>query len=74
MIFLLKGLKILRPSSGMDCDGDSLLAGYQHLLRPSGHRWNTTDSTIGKNDLWIAAHAKAAYLTIVTNNNENFDA
>jgi len=46
----------------MDCDGDSLLTGYQHQLGPSGHRWNTTDSTIGKNDLWIAAHAKAAYL------------
>ena len=27
---------------------------------------------IGKNDLWIAAHAKAAALTIVTNNEREF--
>jgi tRNA(fMet)-specific endonuclease VapC len=28
--------------------------------------------TIGNNDLWIAAHAKAADLTIVTNNEREF--
>jgi tRNA(fMet)-specific endonuclease VapC len=27
---------------------------------------------IGNNDLWIAAHAKAAALTIVTNNEREF--
>jgi tRNA(fMet)-specific endonuclease VapC len=28
--------------------------------------------TIGNNDLWIAAHAKAAGLTLVTNNEREF--
>ena len=31
-----------------------------------------TGQTIGGNDLWIAAHAKAAGLTLVTNNEREF--
>lgn len=32
----------------------------------------TKGETIGNNDLWIAAHAKAAELTLVTNNEREF--
>ncbi|CAB1065658.1 VapC toxin protein [Olavius sp. associated proteobacterium Delta 1] len=32
----------------------------------------STGEPIGNNDLWIAAHAKAAALTIVTNNEREF--
>jgi len=32
----------------------------------------STGELIGNNDLWIAAHAKAAALTIVTNNEREF--
>ena len=32
----------------------------------------TKDKLIGNNDLWIAAHAKTAGLTIVTNNEREF--
>jgi tRNA(fMet)-specific endonuclease VapC len=31
------------------------------------------ENPIGNNDLWIAAHAKAASLTIVTNNEREFE-
>jgi tRNA(fMet)-specific endonuclease VapC len=36
------------------------------MLRPKG-------LTIGNNDLWIASHALAAGLTVVTNNRREFD-
>jgi tRNA(fMet)-specific endonuclease VapC len=32
----------------------------------------TKGEIIGNNDLWIAAHAKAAELTLVTNNEREF--
>ena len=36
------------------------------------HGVETKGTPIGGNDLWIAAHAKAAKLTLVTNNEREF--
>jgi len=35
-------------------------------------RWEARGEMIGGNDLWIAAHAKSAGLTLVTNNEREF--
>jgi tRNA(fMet)-specific endonuclease VapC len=49
------------------------------LPRPAGHLYGelranleSKGQMIGNNDLWIAAHAKAAWLILITNNEREF--
>jgi hypothetical protein len=74
MIFWLKGVRILRPSSGKDCDGDSLLAGYQHHLGPSEHHWNATDSLSATTIYGSPRTPKQQTLPSLPTTSENFDA
>ena len=62
---LLEEFKTIVPVLPMPEEAGGTYGAIRALLESKG-------TPIGNNDLWIAAHAKAASLTIVTNNEREF--
>jgi len=71
-----KGAETLRPRSGRVWDEGPLPSGHQHLHRyrpgAAAPGPGALRGAGGNNDLWIAAHALAAGLTLITNNEREF--
>jgi tRNA(fMet)-specific endonuclease VapC len=62
---MLEQFKVFVPVLPMPESSEKTYAAILASLESKG-------KPIGNNDLWIAAHAKAAALTIVTNNEREF--
>jgi tRNA(fMet)-specific endonuclease VapC len=62
---MLEEFKVFVPVLPMPESSGKTYAAIRASLESKG-------KPIGNNDLWIAAHAKAAALTIVTNNEREF--
>ena len=65
VMHLLEEFKTIVPVLPMPADGGNTYGTIRAALESKGQ-------TIGNNDLWIAAHAKASALTLVTNNEREF--
>ncbi|MBW1892495.1 MAG: type II toxin-antitoxin system VapC family toxin [Deltaproteobacteria bacterium] len=65
VLYLLEEFKTIIPVLPMPENAGKIYGAIRALLESKG-------TPVGNNDLWIAAHAKAASLTIVTNNEREF--